>query len=234
MQSIDGCIVEPVSRREASQIILKYEWLGSLGKSTQCYGLRTPTGELAGVVSFGPGPVATRCRLFGGAHLDKMACLERGACVHWAHPHAGSFLISRALKLATADFGWEVFFAYSDPEAAEIGTVYQATNWLYFGHGPGRKSKNGKRYALRPPWVKKGDTAHYWSTSRLLSGGPPLNGQGTFGQARELGWTIEEVFAKHVYLFLTRRRKPWLRRLAERGWLPQSYPKRVLRRYRDA
>ena len=29
-------------------------------------------------------------------HRNLAVCLTRGACVHWAHPHAASFLISRA------------------------------------------------------------------------------------------------------------------------------------------
>jgi hypothetical protein len=29
--------------------------------------------------------------------------------------------------------GYNVFVAYSDPAANEVGTVYQASNWLYCG-----------------------------------------------------------------------------------------------------
>jgi len=50
-------------------------------------------------------------------------------------PHnAASFLISRACKMAAVDKGWRIFFAYADPEAAELGTMYQACNWLYIGN----------------------------------------------------------------------------------------------------
>jgi hypothetical protein len=51
--------------------------------------------------------------------------------VHWAHPHAASRLIAHAVKFAAADFGWRVFLAYADMAAGEVGTVYQACNWLY-------------------------------------------------------------------------------------------------------
>ena len=35
--------------------------------------------------------------------------------------------------------GWQVFFAYADPAAGEVGKIYQACNWLYLGQGsPGR------------------------------------------------------------------------------------------------
>ena len=57
--------------------------------------------------------------------------------MHWAHPHAASFLIPKACKLAAKAFGWRIFNAYADSTAGEIGTVYQAVNWLYLGIGAG-------------------------------------------------------------------------------------------------
>jgi hypothetical protein len=50
------------------------------------------------------------------------------------------FLIARACKLAAEQFGWRIFYAYSDPMAGEIGTVYQAANWLHLGVGRGKAS----------------------------------------------------------------------------------------------
>ena len=59
-------------------------------------GLRTPSGELAGVAVFTRWPVPESGDLYGPEHRNLVVCLTRGACVHWAHPHAASFLISRA------------------------------------------------------------------------------------------------------------------------------------------
>ena len=39
-----------------------------------------------------------------------------------------------------ADKGLHIFVAYSDTEAGEIGTVYQASNWLYCGPTNGASS----------------------------------------------------------------------------------------------
>ena len=58
--------------------------------------------------------------------------LVRGACVHWAHPHSASYLINRSCKLLAKE-GKNIFIAYSDVDAGEIGTVYQASNWFYCG-----------------------------------------------------------------------------------------------------
>ena len=145
MATLEGSKVERVSFAEAKALIVRYEWLRSMPTGTRaCYGLRAPNGELAGVVVFAEGPVPESGDICGRAHCDLTICLARGACVHWAHPHAASFLISRACKLAAAQFGWKVFYAYSDPTAGEIGTVYQACNWLYLGIGAGRRDGRGR------------------------------------------------------------------------------------------
>ena len=105
------------------------------------YGLFTLENEIVGVACFGIGHGSRSRLLCGEENMSKVICLERGACVHWAHPHAASFLISRACKLAYQEQGHQIFYAYSDAEAGEIGTVYQACNWSYLGVAPGRSSK---------------------------------------------------------------------------------------------
>jgi hypothetical protein len=145
MATLNGCMIEQISFAEAKTLVTRYEWLGSMPTVTRaCYGLKTPEGELAGVVCFAAGPAPESGDLCGQEHRDRVISLARGACVHWAHPHAASFLISRSCKLAHADFGWRIFHAYSDPRAGEIGTVYQACNWIYLDEGVGRSKGRGR------------------------------------------------------------------------------------------
>lgn len=131
-QSFDNATVKEISKVEAKTIILKYEWLGNMGVTDYAFGLYF--GEyLAGVACFGRTAGTKTAQSVCGkdyAHLVKV--LNRGACVHWAHPHSASFLIPRACNLM-AEKGFNIFVAYSDTDAGEIGTVYQATNWLYCG-----------------------------------------------------------------------------------------------------
>jgi hypothetical protein len=73
------------------------------------------------------------------AHMVKTLC--RGACAPWADPQridskgrvhtgaAASFLISESCRLMS-ERGYHIFVAYSDAEAGEVGTVYQACNWI--------------------------------------------------------------------------------------------------------
>lgn len=134
--SFDKAVVKEIGYVTAKSIILRYEWLGNMGTTEFAFGLyfdMPKGGYLGGVVCFGrtsgTNAYASVC---GAEHKDKVITLCRGACVHWSHEHSASFLISAACRLMT-DKGFYVFLAYADPEAGEIGTVYQACNWLYCG-----------------------------------------------------------------------------------------------------
>ena len=117
MATLEGCTVEQVSFAEAKALILRYEWLGTIPPGTRaCYGLKTPDGGLAGVAVFAPPPSPQSRDLCGPEYRDLTISLARGACVHWAHPHAASFLIPKACKLAAKAFGWRIFNAYADSD----------------------------------------------------------------------------------------------------------------------
>ncbi|MGA7791783.1 MAG: hypothetical protein WCA19_02010 [Candidatus Acidiferrales bacterium] len=131
-QSLDSATVREISRADAKTIILKYEWLGNMGCTDFTFGLYF--GEhLAGVACFGrTAGTNTAASVCGKDYEHLVRVLNRGACVHWAHEHSASFLIPRACNLM-AEKGFNIFVAYSDADAGEIGTVYQATNWHYCG-----------------------------------------------------------------------------------------------------
>lgn len=137
--SLSGAHVEAITNEEASTIILKYEWLRTMGSGTvACYGLKL-NGELLGVACFSVlGGRIRRICVAGTEEETKelesaTVCLCRGACVPWAPSNAASFLIRWACKCAYKERDWKIFFAYSDSDAGEIGTVYQAVGWYFIG-----------------------------------------------------------------------------------------------------
>jgi hypothetical protein len=240
MSSLAGCRVAAIDLPQARRIILTYEWLGTMGRPpAACYGLLDCDDTVIGALTFSSGPNHTRERLLGKEHAAKVICLERGACVHWAHQHAASFLIGRAVRLAAATHGWEVFYAYSDEAAGDIGTVYQATNWLYFGKGPGATGRNGFRVAIQPPGVADDDLVNHLSTRELRRGKlgrliddfikhnnveRPNRMQIAQGFGYRKIWRHE----KHFYVLPARHRQRWLRLLEAKGWTPRDYPKRPI------
>lgn len=192
LPSLAGCTVEPVTRREAMPIILRYEWLGTMGRARVWYGLRAPSGELLGVVGLG----GTAPRDLPGAVV-----LERGACVHWAPRNAASFLIRRAIRAAHHEQGWTTFVAYADPDAGEIGTIYQALGWSYVGQGAGRSPGRKRDHFVRPDGRKVDERM-------LRHGGVRLDDV--------LGWKRVQSSPKHRYV--------WIEGGEQRPSLP--YPKR--------
>jgi hypothetical protein len=128
--SLSSATVREIEYKTAKNLIEQYEWLGNMGTTDFSFGLYF--GEhLAGVVCFGrTAGTKTAVSVCGPEYAHMVKTLCRGACVHWAHPHSASFLISRACRLM-ADKGFYIFVAYSDAEAGEVGTVYQASNWLH-------------------------------------------------------------------------------------------------------
>lgn len=124
-------VVKPITRKMAEQVIERYEWLGDMAVTNRYYGLFFEH-LCAGVicinrkgVSFGNG------RLFG---LEDrfVSYFARGACTFWAPNGSASRLLSIAAKLEKKD-GQKVCIGFSDIYAGEIGTVYQASNWICLG-----------------------------------------------------------------------------------------------------
>jgi hypothetical protein len=134
--SVWECSVEEITKAECKAFIERYEYLGSLGRGQVFYGLRHQNGELLGANCFSHmgGKIAD---ISGPAYKDKTILLARGACVMHAPPHAGSWFTSQAVKKAYTEYGWQIYFAYSDPEAGEMGTLYSSLNWHYIGEGVG-------------------------------------------------------------------------------------------------
>ena len=138
----ENASVRIISREQAEKIILKYEWLGTMpAATTLAVGLFF--GEyLAGVEVF------TAAKTGGAYTFGKRPaiCLSRGACVSWSPPWAGSFLVRKALAFLDPKFHFVI--AYSDTEAGEVGTIYQAAGWICTGKTTNAYwiDPSGKRY----------------------------------------------------------------------------------------
>ncbi len=196
--ALDDCKVEPISYAEAASIILRYEYLRTMAPNTlACYGLLGPDGEVLGATCF-----ACTSRIPTVPTASEV-CLARGACVPWAPPNAASYLIRRATQQAHQDHGWESFVAYGDPDAGEVGTIYQACNWLYLG-------RCGRHGLTRSEWKRPGTMR--WISDRNLSH-QGFTGPGAWARARASGWMSRVRPSKHRYVWLEGPRVKALRAL---------------------
>jgi hypothetical protein len=161
--SLAGATVQQITKAEAESLILRYEWLGTVGSGASAfYGLKID-GELLGAVIFGTGSSNSARNICGEENRTLAVSLMRGCCVHYAPKNAASFLVRYAVKQASIDHGWKIFFAYSDPAAGEVGQIYAAANWRFVGAGLGRP-----KGAVHIGWIKP-DGATISSRSRSLT-----------------------------------------------------------------
>lgn len=132
---LNETILRQIPREVAKQFIEKYEWLGTLGPFKFGYGLYFGY-KLGGVACFSPTTTwQAEVSICGEEYRDRVILLSRGAAAHWTPPNTSSYLISQALKVLERDTPYRIVLAYSDIRAGEVGTVYQATNWLFIGLG---------------------------------------------------------------------------------------------------
>lgn len=209
--SLKDAIVRPVSRRLAEQVILKYEWLGAMANTRFHYGL-----------FFGSWCAGVCCYVAGGGnagiHAHKqyrvlpheLGTLSRGACVHWAPPGANSKLVSWSAKMFLENTQCKLVVAYSDTDAGEIGTIYQACNWIYIG--PGKANSE---------WVSPRGRV----MNRILSDDLRKQHGGSSKDFRELlklnGWYEQISNPKHRYVYT---RDKALKEFLQK--LKKPYPKR--------
>lgn len=220
---LEGCTVRRMTRNEALAIIIKYEWLGTMPRGIiASYGLVSPAGDALGVACFGGGSGTLASHVCGAEWQSRTIVLERGACVHFAHPHAGSFLTAAAVKMCAKDTGSRVFLAYSDPAAGEIGTIYQACNWLYLGDGNGRQSDHR--------WEGRRIGTEKWMSSRVIraiAAREGVDGPTWWAQARAGDeWEFRKSFNRARYITFVGSRQERRDARAALRYEPLPYPKR--------
>lgn len=127
------CVIEPIDQGLAGDFIKRYEWMGTIGSSIRSFGLFAE-GHLVAVVGFGPARAPNAySRMLGQDLARSVIQLCRGASSPQCPKWGPSRLISHALKHPLLAQKYKIAVAFADPEAGEIGTIYQACNAIYSG-----------------------------------------------------------------------------------------------------
>jgi hypothetical protein len=210
--------VRPVSRKLAEQVILKYEWLGTMSTTTLHYGLFFGA-YCAGVTCIGLGAsmAGTEHHRQFGIGRGELLTLARGACVHWAPPGANSKLVSWTCRLLAKARTGRLIWATSDSDAGEVGTIYQACGWTYIGPSsrPGEAeivAPNGRAFNSRniTSWAKDRRTTFSAMREALLTA----------------GWRFQPSNPKHRYVCILGRADKALVERVEA--MRRPYPKRCV------
>lgn len=123
--------------KEVKKFIEENEYLGKLpNRPTQRFCARTKKhDELAGVIIMAV--PNTFSLLLGEEYKHREKLISRGASISWSPPHLGSWLIMNSIRWMTKNTHFVIYSAYSDPEAKELGTLYQSCNFFYLHQASG-------------------------------------------------------------------------------------------------
>lgn len=216
---VKGAIVRPVTRQTAEQIILKYEWLGTMSQTSLHYGIFYGP-YCAGVCCVavnGTGTAGPYVNQMFGIERHELATLARGACVHWAPIGTNSRLVSWTCRLLGRRKIASLVIAYSDADAGEIGTIYQACGWTYIGRSTGVVRPDMELIAPNGRVINR----------MMLASVAKRRGGGIAHLRRELraaGWREQASSPKHRYVCVVdKSNKALVARIAAMS-LP--YPKR--------
>lgn len=178
MIDLKKAVARRVHQRVARQVILKYEWLGTCPSCTAYYGLFFGD-YCSGVTCVKVGSVGANmsANKEWGIEMKDLAYLIRGANVHWSPPGANSKLVSLTSRLLKKDFpNLKLIIAYSDTDAGEVGTIYQACSWVCVGRGAAMweyLAPDGRTYNMILAYDlarNRGGTRDQWHEKLLADG----------------------------------------------------------------
>ncbi len=128
-------IEDKEGKKEATEFIKRYEWLGTIGNfPTHWFGARYK-GILGGVVIMGmPNSFS---KMLGDETPELERLIARGASASWCPFNLGSKFVMWCIKWMVDNTQYRLFTCYSNPQAKEVGSIYQGLNFYYLGQGSG-------------------------------------------------------------------------------------------------
>lgn len=136
----------PKSDKEVGKEIVKFierhEWLGKmpiwLTHRFICrLNIEGKPNILAGVIIMATPNAFSN--ILGKKMREREKLISRGACISWSPKNLASHIIMKSIKWMVANTEFCFFTAYSDPDAKELGTIYQACSFYYLGQSSGTK-----------------------------------------------------------------------------------------------
>jgi len=122
-------------KKEATEFIKRYEWLGTIGSFPTHWFTARYKGILGGVIIMGMPNAFSK--LLGEETKNLERLIARGASASWCPFNLGSKFLMWAMKWMVENTRYRLFTCYSDPQAKEVGSIYQGLNFFYLGQGSG-------------------------------------------------------------------------------------------------
>lgn len=122
-------------KSDATEFIKRYEWLGTIGSyPTHWFGAYY-NGILGGVIIMGMPNAFSKMLGENTKNIERL--IARGASASWCPMNLGSNFLMWCIKWMVKNTKYRLFTCYSDPQAKEKGSIYQALNFYYLGRKSG-------------------------------------------------------------------------------------------------
>jgi hypothetical protein len=128
-------ISEKKDKEEATVFIKRYEWLATIGSFPTHWFTARYKGILGGVIIMGMPNAFSK--MLGEETKNIERLIARGASASWCPFNLGSKFLMWAIKWMVDNTQYRLFTCYSDPQAKEVGSIYQGLNFFYLGQGSG-------------------------------------------------------------------------------------------------
>lgn len=204
--SLAGYSIREIDRKTAMEVVVKNHYLHRKSPCSIAFGLFLGD-DLKGVVCYGtPSSAPLRSGIAGPEHCKNVCELTRLWVCDSVPKNGESFLISNTIKKC----GKEIVVSFAEIDQGHVGTVYQASNWIYTGLS-----------AKRTNWTIEGVDLHCQTIADKYS-------------SKEIREKFGDKFSltprprKHRYVYINAKGGRRRRLMGCLRYKIQPYPKRAL------
>ena len=130
--ALHSLAVRPVPIQAAKSLIVRNHYLRSLPGGTQlAFGVFRDS-QMLGALTLGAGP-ANAYRLIRAATREDCATLTRLWLAESLPKNSESRVLGIVIRALRRHTSLKFLLSYADPTQGHVGTVYQATGWIYIG-----------------------------------------------------------------------------------------------------
>lgn len=201
--ALENYIIKQISYTKAMDVIVREHYLHRKAPCSIAFGLFL--GDLLkGVVCYGtPSSAPLRKGIAGTENALNVIELTRLWVCDSVPRNGESFLIGGTVRKA----GKEIVVSFAEIQQGHVGTVYQATNWIYTGLS-----------AKRTNWTVEGVVKHCQTLADKYTSEQIRS---EFGER----FSLQERPRKHRYVFINAKGKRKKDILASMKYKPLPYPK---------
>ncbi len=203
---MNGYSVTQIANKDTYDFLLNIHYAKRIPSISYAFGLFYNE-QLVGVITYGTPPSSPLRKGIAGTNYAAHILELNRLCLKYNNKNEASFLVSKSLKLLPKD---KIIVSFADTSQGHVGTVYQATNFKYFGLS-----------AKRTDWKIKGMEHLHGQTVADMSRGKEDRAQymrDTFGE----NFYLADRPRKHRYIYITGKKIKYSVIL----YKEQAYPKK--------